>query len=201
MKAKAQQSKKRMATAYHEAGHAVAAWCLGVGQRYATIVENEFSAGHVMLDPEQVITFQRSVDICQGNRWDSSRLEAEKWVMVCQAGEVAHRRHIFPGPVRRDRFQSDRSAGFQILHRYAPNEEKRDIVAHYRLLCTWTVSLIEQNWQLVEAVAKALLERRTLSYAQILHVVRGADDEQSTVKVQPLLDMVQMIRKMRDNQM
>lgn len=188
----------KTATAYHEAGHAVAASCLGIKLAYVTIFDNEVSNGHLMLDSEQVITFLRSVDICQGDRWDPSRLVAEKWVMVYQAGEVAHRRHRFPSPVRRDHFQSDRSGGFEILRWYARDEEERDVVAHHRLLCTWTVSLIVQNWNLVEATAKALLESGMMSADQILEVIRGIDGEQHQMEVRPLLDFTETAKRLRD---
>jgi hypothetical protein len=195
---KAPQSEKGMATAYHEAGHAVAAYCLGVGMRYITILENEVSNGHGMIDPEQCNAFLRSLDLYQGDRWHPYRLEAEKWIMVHQAGEVAHRRHKFPGRVRCSHFESDRSVCLEILHKVAPDEEPRDIDAHYRLLCTWTVSLIEQQWPKVEVVAKALLERGTLFWAQIHEVIHGVDEERAKTEAQTAWREVNTIRKRRD---
>jgi hypothetical protein len=49
---KAQQSAKkefRIAAAYHEAGHAVAACCLGITVRYATIVPGDGLGGHIKI--------------------------------------------------------------------------------------------------------------------------------------------------------
>ena len=55
---------------------------------------------------------------------------------------------------------------------------------HCKVLHRWTVSIIEQHCHLVEAVAKALLERRQLSGPQLLDVIRVAYQEQ----VRALLD-------------
>jgi hypothetical protein len=61
----------------------------------------------------------------------------------------------------------------------------------------WTIHLIEQNLHLVEAVAKALLEHRELSGTEVRAVIDTANQEQSRMNVQPLLDLVQAAKEMQ----
>jgi hypothetical protein len=184
-------------TAYHEAGHIVAAVSLGVDLSYASIFADDVSKGRVALTPEQVTTFLDAVAISQGDPWHPARLEAEKWVMVLQAGETAQR-HYNSSSIRRYRFQTDQEMCFEILRRYAPDEGQRETEAHSRLLRTWTAHLILQNWESVEAVAKALLECGELSAAQIIDVAQGVLEEERRMKVEALVDAVKAIRERRD---
>jgi hypothetical protein len=180
-------SNRDAATAYHEAGHVVVAWCLGKRVLRATIVPDDVSAGRVDIEPEAPSTCDA---IVRGDRWDPARLQAEKLVMVLQAGEAARRRYNSRS-VRRCHFQDDRQRCVTILRIYAPDEEKRDVMPHYLLLRKWTIYLIEQNWHLVEAVAKALLERRELSDIQILNAILDVN----RINVQALLDAAGIIRR------
>jgi hypothetical protein len=184
-------SNRDAATAYHEAGHAVVSLCLGLGVGRATIVPDDVSAGHVDIEPEEPSTCDA---IVRGDRWHPARLQAEKRVMVLQAGEVARRRYNSRS-VRLCHFQDDRRKCFTILRNYAPDEEKRDVMPHYLLLRKWTIYLLEQNWYLVEAVAKALLEDRELSGPQVLDVIRAANQRQPSINVQALLDAAEIIRR------
>jgi hypothetical protein len=183
-------SNKDAATAYHEAGHAVVAWCLDVEVGSATIVPDNDSAGHVNIEPEEPST---CAAICRGDPWDPSRLRAEKLVMRLQAGEVAQRRYNSYS-VRRAHSKDDFKKCVGILRIYAPDEKKLDVMPHYLMLRKWTIHLIEQHWHLVEAVAKALLERRELSGTQILDVILAAN----RINVQALLDVAEIIRQMRN---
>ena len=180
-------SKRDAATAYHEAGHAVVASCLGRRVQGATVVPNDESVGHIKIESEKPSTVAA---IVQGDRWRPSRLQAEKRVMVLQAGGVAQRWYNSYS-VRRWHSQNDVNKCVDILRAYAPDEKKQDVMPHYRLLHNWTTHLIMQHWHEVEAVAKALLEHRKLSGTQICDVIR-------TANVQSLLDAVEIVRQGRE---
>jgi hypothetical protein len=172
-------SKRDAAHAYHEAGHVVASWCLRVRVRRATIVPDDDSAGHVKNEREKPSTY---IAIDRGDRWRSSRLRLEKRVMVLQAGEVAQLRYNRRS-VRRGHSLNDRFKCVALLLKFTPQEEKLDSRLyysrlHYLLLLKWTASLIKQHWHLVEAVAKALLDRRELSGSQVREVIRAASQNQ-----------------------
>ena len=166
-------SNRDAATAYHEAGHAVASWCLGRRVCSATIVPDDDSAGRVKNEREKPST---AFAVECGDPWHPSRFRAEKRVMIVQAGEVAQRRYN-PRSVRRYHSQSDLNKSLDTLLSCNPYEEEPDVTHHYQLLRKWTASLIERHWHLVEAVAKALLERRTLSGTQILDVIHEANQK------------------------
>jgi len=187
-------SKMDAARAYHEAGHAVAAWCLEIDIDCVTILPDGELAGQVKVKPEDPSTYAA---IERGERWEPARFRAEKMVMCLQAGEVAQLRYN-PRSVRPRQCERDRQCCIGLLRNYAPDEKKTDVRPHYNLLVKWTVRLIDQHWHLVEAVAKALLDRRYLSDAQILDVICSADEKLTRIKVQPLLDAVQIIRRRRE---
>jgi hypothetical protein len=75
----------REATAYHEAGHMVAAWRLGMKIRSATIVPDESYSGKVEHDNPlrgNNLEFDNS---------DRARIRGENAVLICLAGPIAQR--------------------------------------------------------------------------------------------------------------
>ncbi len=183
-----------VATAYHEAGHVVAAWLLGFTALDVSIIRDRDSAGRVTIEPEEPSTCEA---IARGDRWDTSRFIAEKRIMMLQAGEVAQRRYD-PRSVRGHHSQSDRNISDVLLRQYAPDREKRDIEPHRLLLCNWTIHLIEQRWPLVEGVAETLLVRPELFGDQILDVLRTAHQERVQADASALMDVVEAIRQLRN---
>jgi hypothetical protein len=169
-------SDKDAFVAHHEAGHAVAAWCLKIRARRATINPDENFGGHVKIEREKPSTYAA---IGRGDRWHPSRLRAEKLVMFAQAGEVAQLRYDFHS-VSHYHYLMDLHDSIDILTRYAIHDVNPDTKPHYGLLYKWTESLIEQHWHLVEAVARALLEHRELSGAQIRAVIDAANKNKVT---------------------
>jgi hypothetical protein len=159
--------------AYHEAGHAVAAWCLKIRVRRATIVPDEDLGGQVKIERDKPSTLKA---INQGDRWHPSRLRAERMVMVLQAGEVAQLHYDFHS-VSHYHYLMDLYDSISLLTRYAMHDLKPDTKLHYDLLYKWTESLIEQHWYLVEAVANILLERRKLSGTELLKVISDANKQ------------------------
>jgi len=180
-------SKKDAGTAYHEAGHVVVSWCLGVEVIRATIVPDNDSSGHVIIEPEMPSTSD-AID-----RWHPYRLYAEKLVMVRLAGDVAQRRYNSYS-VRHQHSQNDRKSCYDILCVFAADEKKLDVKPHYEMLRNWTAHLIEQNWHLVKAVAKALLDCPVLFSALVLDAIRAANQKQTGIDVQVLLDVLEAIR-------
>lgn len=187
-------SNRDVFVAYHEAGHAVAGWCLGVKVIWATIDADEDLPAHVKIEREKPSTCHA---IDRGERWHPSRFRAEKRVMVLQAGEVAQLRYN-PRSVRLYHCMLDLYGCITPLVNYALHNEKPDTKLHYGLLYKWTESLIAQHWHLVEAVAKALLKHRKLSGTKIREVIRAADQKQTSKHVQALLDVAGSIRQERN---
>lgn len=149
----ARNDRRDLVTAHHEAGHAVAAIVLGVPVRHATIIPDEPDAqgrtlGHVRF---------RSGDA------DLPSL-GHRLLIVTLAGPAAQRRFAPRSPIRANavcdfhhaRLDSETCssspAAARSLHRWAQHEAR---------------ALVAREWLVVEHVAAALIERRTLSGDEI----------------------------------
>lgn len=169
------------ATAYHEAGHAVMKARLGLGYSGISIVPDKYSWGRLKRNSSTgawLFPFA-----FRGGRWHRSRLRAEKWVMVLQAGDGAQRHYDPPSGLYCSR--SDFEICVTLLRKYDPDKKNSDVVLHYDLLKKWTESLIEQYWHLVEAVAKALLVHHELSATQVRNVIHAADQKRVAKRLLP----------------
>lgn len=117
------------ATAYHEAGHAMAAWYLkipfGKGKHAISIVPDGSTQGHFL-----------SKHILRGRRIDvgttgADQLKMERLVVVLLAGMVAQRRHR-PSSIRTWHGSSDFHSAVDLIGYFAGND--REIEAYLKLL-------------------------------------------------------------------
>jgi len=140
------------ATAYHEAGHAVAAIVRGVRVKHATIAPGENSAGHIRLlgrVPKQIGAMH--------NRG-----------MIALAGEAAQRR-FSPRSVRQHHGGSDRDA----VRRFALDASGSAEVAQC-LVDLWQAQandLVQARWAVIQRVAAALLEKQMVGGAELQRLV------------------------------
>jgi hypothetical protein len=152
------RSAQREATAYHEAGHAVAAWRLGAGPRSVTIIPRSDSQGELSFEsPVSNIHFDL-------NGSDRTRNRGERAIIICLAGPIAQRRFA-PRSWRQWHGVSDYHAALDIALRL--NESSRAAKAHLKWLEIRTENLVESSWSFVERVATALSVRGTLSSDEI----------------------------------
>jgi hypothetical protein len=151
-------------TAYHEAGHAVAAVALNVaiGKKGVSILSDQDSVGrlythkHVSGDPQSLLTGRM-------------RLRLEETTIVSLAGEIAQRKYR-PSSVYRHHAGSDRDRNFDRLSCMVGNP--RELVAYWRWLLIRAENLVNSppRWAQIEAVAKALVERKTLSASEVRQI-------------------------------
>jgi hypothetical protein len=146
-------------TAYHEAGHAVAAYLLGRRIKFAT---HEHPVGGCVelsdLAPNQ-----------------SKR--REKDVIVALAGTAAERR-FRGGKHNRDGSESDFQAARDLVHDIATRRgEDPATVQRDRLQVALDAAkaIPETHWTAITALAKALVVRRTMSGAAVRRLLRGVD--------------------------
>lgn len=161
-------SERLLATAYHEAGHAVIAWLLGVRFRRAavTIIPDRDSKGRV----KHHSTLKRlRPDVDDSDR---IRLGIEKTAMIAIAGEAAQRR-FRPMSRRTWHAAQDYHNVSELLSRVLHPKE----LAPYLKFLQIRVNLMLDRpgaWQAVEAVAEALVRQRTLSADEAAQVIRCA---------------------------
>jgi ATP-dependent Zn protease len=161
--------RKHESTAYHEAGHAVAAVVLGlkIGKRGVSIIpdkENDtLGTTHVLRQLRENPECARSA----GMQW---RLERQ--AITCFAGDAAERK--FNGGRRfGGRQDYQRTAG--LLAHVATSWEQHD--ARIEVARLGARDLVEANWSSIQAVAEELLRRKTLNAADLKAIVLRCDEE------------------------
>jgi len=164
-RAKPASEQKLWATAYHEAGHVVAALAYGKGIRRqgATIIPDAEALGtvhtlkHIPGDP--------SVDLLTGRM----RLRIEEDVIVSLAGGAAQRK-FRPSSVRSHHVRRDQVAADRLLDYITVSERERH--AYWRWLMVRAEDFVDDSfrWMQIEAVAKALMEKKTLGPKELKKV-------------------------------
>lgn len=147
----------RKATAFHEAGHAVAAFYSGLPVHKATIVFDREHAtlGHVR--HHNPLHRAPELDIYEMTPNVKDRME--RLVVVCLAGAIAERRHA--GRASRAGASEDhhQAAGLA-LHLAGGSGDGATLLLRY---LDWRAhNLVKARWPEIEAVAAALLEHKTL---------------------------------------
>ncbi len=148
---------RREATAYHEAGHAVAAWKLGYRPVSASIIAADESVGEVRHENPY------------GNNaeYDGSelgRLRIERAIIIRRAGPIAQKRYR-PTSWRRWQGGADYAVSADLALLVSGSGEIAS--AFLKWLDLRAKALIEQNWPVVERVANALLKRGAMNEDEI----------------------------------
>ena len=160
-------SKSLEATAYHEAGHAVAAWRLGVGFRKQalSIVPDGDSLGHA----KQSNPLFR-VDL-EFDKSDRARRRAEKAAQISLAGGAAQRR-FSARSYRHAHIKSDLHEAVHMLGYFAEGDE---LEAYLRLIEIRARHMFNRPfvWRCVQALAGALLARKKLSGREIKRIIEA----------------------------
>ena len=155
-------------TAYHEAGHVVAACLLNLEQHGATIV------------PEGEIAGQAYAPLMDAMRYEWPEGEADylkRHLIVLFAEMKAVERVMAPlaDPEEPNLDISDLESDYGqaadvVLNVAGPSEEEQLELSRWAQ--EEAESLLNANWAAVEAVASALLEHRTLSGTQCKKIVK-----------------------------
>jgi ATP-dependent Zn protease len=155
----------RIATAYHEAGHAVMAISLGRNIQIATILPAQMTVNSRRLGAVKL----------QKGRSKSSRDPLEDEVLILFAGMVAES-HV-TGKYCQQGAASDLRAVGRLLQTRV-NTEKQFEKLQRRLL-EKTEHLLSDNIHrpAVEAVAKSLLEKQSISGRLVRHYLNQAQDQ------------------------
>ena len=151
-------SRNDMPTAFHEAGHVVAAWKHELKVHSVTIVPTPEFRGRIWhANPLRGIHLDYDGS-------DRARLRAEAGIIVCLAGPEAQRRHS-PRSWRSYHGATDLEKAVDLAMSLNGSDEASS--AHLKWLSIVTRDEIAVLWSLVEKVATALVARRTLTAAQV----------------------------------
>ena len=152
----------RWATAFHEAGHAVAAWRLRIRLHGATIVPTIDASGQVeYANPLRGI----NLELDNSNR---ARLRSELLMMVLLAGPEDQRQYS-PRSWRSCHGGYDFGKAADLALNFNGYEDAAN--AYVRWVEIRTRYMINDLWWAVEKVAGALIEQESLSGKQIKRII------------------------------
>ena len=161
------RNKALESIAYHEAGHAVVAWRVGVEAKSLSIISEPGSKGRYIHKPY-------FTDITP--EYDTSpRAERrlKNMVLVCFAGEIAQRR-FNSGEWRDYHGERDFDQAVDLLNYLAGSED--DLQAHINAIHLQAQQMVEDPsvWLCIGALAAALLEHGELSGTETVRIIRDA---------------------------
>lgn len=159
------ESQQMMATAYHEAGHAVMACLVGRPIQNVTISPAKIQTGGVRLG---------AVKIQKGRR-KSSNDWLEDEVLILFAGMVAESK--FTGRYCERGASSDLAAIRRLLSSRARNEKQLEKLERRMLNKTEYVLDELANEKAVESIAKELIEKETISGRAVRHFLNQAKQQ------------------------
>jgi ATP-dependent Zn protease len=154
--------------AYHEAGHVVMAVMNRIPLRDATILRSysTASAGTTRLNPTGAISRQFSK---KGKLGEREYKQILRRALFDVAGEVAERRYA-PHSWRTSHSRSDLESISRLLESIDLSGPRLRTVA--TAIAIIADEVVGKNWPRVEAVAEALLQRRTVTGAEVRRIVK-----------------------------
>lgn len=158
-----------LSTAYHEAGHAVAAFLQDIRFEKGTITIVPADGASGYFTHEKVMKRLRPDLDCS----DRVRIRAEKLIVLCLAGPEAQRRHR-ASSVRSYHASSDYNVAVDCSGYFVGNSEVHTAYMKYLLARTKALFYRPRAWEAVEALAGELVSKRTLRGDEALKVIRSA---------------------------
>lgn len=140
------------ATAFHEAGHAVYAYLLGVRIKKASIVSDGVAAGKVL--HHRII------------RGLGTGEQFQKDIALCLAGPIAQRIHN-PRSCRTAQFRGDYDEAVGAAFKAGGSTQQVNALLRYLKICVEDRLHLRPNWFLVERLAGELLRRKQMSGEEI----------------------------------
>jgi len=158
--------KKVEKTAYHEAGHAVAAFEMKRSFRHVTIEPDEESLGHIMYTKFRD-SFRPDID-----SYSKIRNPLEKAIITAFAGPIAEQ--IFTKRMGRIGASSDFCNAVNYVDRLCGSNE--EALAYINWLWIRTKNMIRHpaKWCAVERLAEELLDCRRIRYKKARRIISEA---------------------------
>jgi ATP-dependent Zn protease len=157
-------TKALISTAYHEAGHVVAAYIECIKLKKATIIPSEDYLGVVVRQRME----KRIRDAFEfGEITPAKRARLESFIMMSYAGGIAQQKHR--GRANHIGSSSDYDNVVDLAMMATGSVEETE--AYLKWLYVRTKQVVNVYWYLIEAIAEALLEHQTLSAADIERIM------------------------------
>ena len=170
------ETAARLAAAYHEAGHIVAALSQSHADPSAAFVRTVEFRGPV---GRKNAVRGRKLGL---GKSDHARLRAERAILVRLAGPAAQKRHA-PRSWRSWHGESDLEQALDLASSVSSSPSAANVlVARLQIAAE---DLIEARWPLVERVASALIEGSPLSAAQIRRIAGPAPEVSGSQIIRP----------------
>jgi hypothetical protein len=164
----ASQEISDQAMAYREAGYTVACWSLGFRVKRATIISHD--------KPSEFLTWLRAARFsCNSGLSRRSILRYHDRIVCALAGRQAQRR-VAPQSVKSRDANGDEAIASELLLRLHGEERERNCAFKY--LEARARNLVNDHWRMVEDLAKALLERQSLTGKEVGDVLRASSQAQ-----------------------
>jgi ATP-dependent Zn protease len=163
-----QRARWLAAVAHHEAGHAIASFRRKRGIRHVTIVPAADYAGRVA-HYKAPASFQA---IDEGRL---SNAQVEDRVLISLAGPEAERK--FSGRYDHAGASSDHDWVVDLLMKHSGSAE--EVNAWSKLMHLRARGFVEHHWEDIEAVAAALLERRTIKGSDVKRILQQRDEKRT----------------------
>jgi hypothetical protein len=154
------------ATAYHEAGRAVATILMEIeiGPEGFSVVPGEgFGMAHLLVELSGKPDLEAT---------DAMRLEAEKYAIATLAGMVAQQKYR-KSSMHSYYCQSDRHNAADLMSHFVASD--RELTAYLNWLQIRAEQLVASEWTMIESVAEALIERDRLSAKEAKEIAMGAE--------------------------
>jgi hypothetical protein len=152
-------------TAYHEAGHVVVAFQVGVGLKEEAVTIVPTADCH-----RSVCTISELKNLGAAELTDEMRLEAERHALVSLAGVVAQKKPR-PSSVRNYHSSPDYHNAVNLMSHFMEGEVL-EAYLNYLVLRTMNLVALPHVWMMIESLAAVLLEKRALTREQVEQVLR-----------------------------
>lgn len=165
-------TNKKKATAYHEAGHALAYILLDRKFRYVTIKPDKECLGQLM----PYFGKSKFDDFYHGARsfYDPLRLENHfKKDFLSLAGFAAEK--IFSGKYQRNIYRNNSDYENWIERSLIDLPDKLNL-SYQKFIRQYVIEILncQLNWLRIVAIAEALIENETLTYMEVINVTQKA---------------------------
>jgi hypothetical protein len=160
------------ATAYHEAGHCVCAFRLEIpftGRKALTIIPGDGYAGHFV--------HNRVLPNLELDNSDRARIKMERVVQMLLAGIEAQRTFNegsiqYRGPFGDWDGGSDYHTAIEFISRFASGTKEVELYLELLRHRAWNLVTLDTNWKCIDALAKRLLQCKTLSAREAVSTIQ-----------------------------